>query len=345
MLTSFLFTKLIYIYYKEQDFTDIPDGRNLHDTPTVTGGGITIVVLNIFGIIYYDFSVILIIPLIIISILGFLDDKISLSPLIRIIFHFACSCFIIIWIEGFPILDFNFFIIDNIYIRNTFGIIFISWFINLYNFMDGSDGFAILESIFISLSLFFLYVFYISLSEDLSIGTTYFYYVNSHPILAMLVINISACMGFLFLNYPNAKIFMGDQGSGFLGLYLISYSLYLVNSMDTMISVWTILILYGIFFIDSTITLLRRFMMGKKWYRPHRSHFYQRFIIYQQKNISRKRAHGTLLIWSSLINYLWLFPIAFLSVIYTEFSFLLFLLSSIPLIYLSIWKYNQEFEV
>ena len=333
VIISFLLTGFIYKYYKKHNFIDIPEGRNLHDQPVVTGGGISIVVLNIFGLIYYNISIIFIIPIILISILGFIDDKINLHPLIRILFHFLCSYFIIIWIEGFPILDFGLFIIDNIYIRNILGIIFISWFINLYNFMDGSDGFATLESIFISLSLLVIInLLLINLVQN-----------DSLFIYPLLLINSGACMGFLFLNYPNARIFMGDQGSVFLGLYLISISLYIVNS--SIVSIWTILILYGLFFIDATITLFRRFLYGQKWYLPHRSHWYQRFIIYKQKTISRKGAHQKLLIYSSLINYLWLLPMSIFSVILAEYSFLIFLLSSMPLIYLSLYKYNEEFEV
>ena len=333
IIISFLLTGFIYKYYKKHNFIDIPEGRNLHDQPVVTGGGISIVILNIFGLIYYNISIIFIIPIILISILGFIDDKINLSPLIRILVHFLCSYFIIIWIDGFPILDFGLFIIDNIYIRNILGIIFISWFINLYNFMDGSDGLATLESIFISLSLLVIInLLLINLVQNSSLF-----------IYPLLLINSGACMGFLFLNYPNARIFMGDQGSVFLGLYLISISLYIVNS--SIISIWTILILYGLFFIDATITLFRRFLYGKKWYRPHRSHLYQRFIISKQRNLSRRKAHKNLLGWSLIINCLWLFPIAVLSVIYDKFAFVLFLLSSMPLLYLTIYKYNEEFEV
>ena len=329
-----LITNLTYQYYKRINFTDIPDDRSLHGSPIVTGGGISIALLNIVGLLYYF-------PLfaasaIIISILGFIDDKINLSPLIRILFHFSCSYILIICIGGFPELDFGLFEISNVSLLNIIGIIFISWFINLYNFMDGSDGFAALESIFISMALFLLICFNVSLINTDSSGETSF-------ILRLLIINIASCIGFLFLNYPNAKIFMGDLGSNFLGLYIIGISLYIVNSSE--ISIWTILILYGIFFIDSTTTLIRRFLLKQKWYKPHRSHLYQRFITYKQKNNSRAKAHKNLLIISLFINCLWRSPLAILSVIYSKFSFICFVVSSMPLVYLSVFKYNEEFEI
>ena len=356
--TSFFLTRLIYNYYKKQNFVDIPRDRNLHDSPVVTGGGISIVILNIIALIYYNFPIIFIFPIIAISILGFIDDKINLSPLIRISIHFSCAFFILIWIGNFPVLDFGIVVIENVYFRNLFGIVLISWFINLYNFMDGSDGFATFQSIFISLSfiafLLFLYGMQYILTEIFPTGVNYKLYVQGvqehhwimtfENVLRLLIINVSVSIGFLFFNYPNAKIFMGDQGSNFLGLYLISIGLYIVYHLPQ-VSIWTILIAYGLFFIDSTITLFRRFFKGQKWYLPHRSHCYQRFIISKQKTVSRKQAHQRLLIYSSLINYLWLLPMSIFSVILAEYSFLIFLLSSMPLVYLSLYKYNEEFEV
>lgn len=358
IVTSFFLTRLVYNYYKKQNFVDIPDGRNLHDSPIVTGGGISIVILNIIALIYYNFSIIFIFPIIAISVLGFIDDKIDLSPLTRILTHFSCAFCVLIWLGNFPVLDFGIFAIENVYFRNIFGIIFISWFINLYNFMDGSDGFATLQSIFISLSfivfLLFLYGMQAMWIEILPTSVDYKFHklglqqhhwiMTFEDVLRLLIINVSVSIGFLFFNYPNAKIFMGDQGSNFLGLYLISIGLYIVCHLPQ-VSIWTVLIAYGLFFTDSTTTLFRRFLKGQKWYLPHRSHYYQRFIISKQKTTSRKQAHEKLLIYSSLINYLWLLPMSIFSVILAEYSFLIFLLSSMPLIYLSLYKYNEEFEV
>tara|TARA_Y100000996_G_scaffold387418_1_gene346209 strand:- start:290 stop:1420 length:1131 start_codon:yes stop_codon:yes gene_type:complete len=358
IVISVILTKLIYEHYRKQNFVDIPGGRNLHDSPIVTGGGISIVILNIIALIYYNFSIIFIFPIIVISVLGFIDDKVDLSPLIRILTHFSCAFCILIWLGNFPVLDFGIVVIENVYFRNLFGIVFISWFINLYNFMDGSDGFATFQSIFISLSfivflLFLYYMQYVS-TEILPTGFNYKLYaqgVQEHHwvmtfenVLRLLIINVSVSIGFLFFNYPNAKIFMGDQGSNFLGLYLISIGLYIVYHLPQ-VSIWTILIAYGLFFVDSTITLFRRFFKRQKWYLPHRSHCYQRFIISKQKTIPRKQAHQKLLMYSSLINYLWLLPMSIFSVILVEYSFLIFLLSSMPLVYLSLYKYNEEFEV
>ena len=108
-IISGLITKWIYKYYKKMDFKDIPKDRNLHDSPVITGGGLSIIIINMVAIYLFQFSLLFSLGVIIVSVLGFFDDKINLSPLIRIFVHFLCAFLIIKWIGNFPIIDFGIF--------------------------------------------------------------------------------------------------------------------------------------------------------------------------------------------------------------------------------------------
>ena len=127
------------------------------------------------------------------------------------------------------------------------------WFLNLYNFMDGIDGLATSELLFVGLAAAWL-------AHDPTIDAVW---------LALS----GAGAGFLLWNRPPARLFMGDAGSGFLGLVV---GLWLVRSVaEGQFGFWTALVLVAPFACDATLTLLRRMARGEAWYRPHLSHAYQ----------------------------------------------------------------------
>jgi UDP-N-acetylmuramyl pentapeptide phosphotransferase/UDP-N-acetylglucosamine-1-phosphate transferase len=110
-----------------------------------------------------------------------------------------------------------------------------------------------------------------------------------------------AVLGFLYWNFPPAKIFMGDAGSGFLGFVLGVLSLAAAWQNADLLWVW--LILLGVFIVDATFTLVRRLVRGDKVYEAHRSHAYQ---------FASRKVGGHLPVTLSVlaINLLWLTPIA-----------------------------------
>ena len=112
-----------------------------------------------------------------------------------------------------------------------------------------------------------------------------------------------AALGFIFWNFPKAKIFMGDAGSGFLGI-IIGLIVLHVSLMDSKLFLAEICLL-GVFIVDATTTLLRRLIGGKKVYEAHASHTYQ--------ILSRKYgSHKPVTIGTFVINIVWLLPIALL---------------------------------
>jgi Fuc2NAc and GlcNAc transferase len=115
----------------------------------------------------------------------------------------------------------------------------------------------------------------------------------------------AACFGFLIWNWPPAKIFMGDVGSGYLG-FVIGV-LALAAARENSVTLWVWLILSGVFFVDATLTMARRCLRGERVYQAHRSHAYQWLA-------RRWRSHKLVTATVVAINLLWLLPCAWLAI-------------------------------
>jgi Fuc2NAc and GlcNAc transferase len=161
----------------------------------------------------------------------------------------------------------------------------IVWVLNLFNFMDGIDGIAAAEAIFVVTSGALL-----SIHSDTG--------MLAAP--AAIVFG-AACLGFLGWNWAPARIFMGDVGSGYLG-YVIAV-LAIASSHDNPTALLCWLILGGVFFCDATVTLVRRVLRGERVSQAHRSHAYQWLA-------RRWRSHSRVTLAVTAINLLWLLPCA-----------------------------------
>lgn len=241
---------------------------------------------------------------ILIAAVGFWDDQGHIAARWRLLSHFIAAIWVLYWLGGIP--EFNFLGLSiNL---NWFGFVVVAfilvWLLNLFNFMDGIDGIAASETIFVACA------------------GAYFSRLNGLDNLSyILLILASSTMGFLILNWPPAKIFMGDVGSGFLGLMLgiIVYANIIEGS-----SVWIWLILLAVFLVDSGVTLLRRIFNGDKWYEAHCSHAYQ--------HAAKKMGHKKVTMSVILINLFWLSPLAYLAHSMPDLAFVLTLLTVTPLI-------------
>ena len=152
--------------------------------------------------------------------------------------------------------------------------------------MDGIDGIAGIEA----------------LSATLSAGLLVIFVLGDHAIADINFLMSAAVAGFLIWNFPPAKIFMGDAGSGFLGLVL--GALVLLNTHIAPQMLWVWLILLGVFIVDATYTLIRRLIRGDRIYEAHRSHAYQ--------YASRKYgSHLPVTLAVLAINIFWLAPWSF----------------------------------
>jgi len=139
-------------------------------------------------------------------------------------------------------------------------ILFFMWMTNLYNFMDGMDGFAAGMTV---LGYGFL---------------GFLAWKGGHQFIMLLsFLIVSAAGGFLLYNLPPARIFMGDVGSVSLGF--IAAALAVMGVQDGLFDVWVPLLIFSPFIVDATVTLARRLLRGEKVWQAHREHYYQRLVL------------------------------------------------------------------
>lgn len=279
-------------YALSRSIIDIPNARSSHALPTPRGGGMSIVVtfllalpvLAAIDLMEWPLAWALIGAGSGIALLGFLDDHGHIAARWRLLGHFTGAVWVLFCLDGWPPLQFFGHDIALGWISNLVGLFYIVWLLNLYNFMDGIDGLASIEAICVCLGGSLLYI----LSG------------YDQEIWAPLAL-ACASAGFLFWNFPPAKIFMGDAGSGFLGLALAALSLHAGWINSDLFFGW--LVLLGVFVVDATLTLLRRIRRGEKVYEAHRSHAYQ----FASRHYGR---HLPVTVSVLVINIVWLIPIA-----------------------------------
>ncbi|MFN3356348.1 MAG: glycosyl transferase, partial [Pseudomonas sp.] len=227
--------------------------------------------------------------------------------------HFAAAIGVLFCFGASPTITLLGFVVDSWYICGLFSVFYLVWMINLYNFMDGIDGLASMEALAVTLSAAFLY-----------------WLTGMDSLIWPPLIMAAAVSGFLVFNFPPARIFMGDAGSGFIGLTLGVLSLY--GTLAAHQFLWSWLILLGVFIVDATYTLGRRLLRGEKVYEAHRSHAYQ--------SASRVRgSHLFVTLSVGLINLFWLLPIAALVACLKLDGSIGLVMAYLPLIFIA-YKYR-----
>lgn len=290
-LISILLTGLTRQLAIRKNILDIPNERSSHHIPTPRGGGIAIVVmftlsllmLGMAGWIASNLLWALVGGGFLIALLGYADDVYSVPTRIRIILHFLAAIWAVHCLGGFSHLDFGTWTITLHTKGSLLAIIGIVWCINLYNFMDGIDGLAGSEGLFVAVASGMALCF----SQD----------YHSAFILWLLA---AAIAGFVVWNWPPAKIFLGDVGSGFLGYQFAVLGVYTANQGTLPINCW--LILLAVFLCDATFTVIHRMMQGKRWYTAHKEHAYQHLL-------SCGASHKQITLSITLINLVLLLPL------------------------------------
>mgnify|MGYP001818164233 CR=1 FL=1 len=133
--------------------------------------------------------------------------------------------------------------------------------------------------------------------------------------MALLALVVAgACAGFLPLNFPGAKVFMGDVASVPLGFI---FAALLVFGLQTGSLNWPAsLLVMSLFIVDATFTLLRRVFRGERWYTAHAQHVYQRLIAHGW-------THSRVLVLYQVINVIWVLPVIVLAEIYPSNAIIL----------------------
>ena len=128
------------------------------------------------------------------------------------------------------------------------------YFVNVWNFMDGSNGMIACQSLLIALAL----ATWPGQEAGLRVAA-----------LALA----GACLGFLPFNFPRARVFLGDAGSFLLGSAL--FLLLLASCGAGVLHPVQALLLASVVLLDTGLTLARRILRGKPFWRAHREHLYQ----------------------------------------------------------------------
>lgn len=265
MVLAFLVSALLTLYFSHPNtilhILDKPNVRSLHSRPTPTTGGIAIVVALSIAVIIMQEYFFIFFSVLLIATISFIDDCRHVSALYRLMVHLLAT-YLLLWQGEFWLTE---IILPGLtwalppFLQISLSILFVIWMINLYNFMDGMDGFAGGMAIFGFGTLAIL-------------GAM----ADHQLFMALNLIIASAVAGFLLFNFPPARIFMGDTGSSSLGFLAAAFSLW--GNREGIFPLWVALLLFSPFIVDATVTLLRRLLRGEKVWLAHKSHYFQRLV-------------------------------------------------------------------
>lgn len=311
-------TLVLRRYALAKSLMDVPNERSSHSIPTPRGGGVAIVVafalalpiLASLGLLGWPALCGLVGSGLLVAVIGFADDHGHIAARWRLLGHFTAATWALFWLNGVPPIGFFGSSIDLGILGNLLAVIYLVWMLNLYNFMDGIDGLASAQAIFVCA------------------GAGAVSWLNGHDSLIWTPLLLAAAVaGFLVWNFPPARIFMGDAGSGFLGL--VTGILTIQAAWGAPELMWSWLILLGVFIVDATVTLIRRLIRKEKIYQAHRSHAYQYAARYYS-------SHKTVTLGVTCVNLLWVLPMAFLVGAERLDGLTGFVLAYMPLIWLAI---------
>jgi Fuc2NAc and GlcNAc transferase len=251
-ILSFWGTYLIRRISLKYAILDIPNSRSSHDIAVPRGGGIAIIVTFYIGLfllkevvdIHLFYALFAALP---IALIGMLDDIYTLSSKIRLLVQSFSALLALYFLGGVDDIDLIFFHLHGIWL-NVIAFFAIVWLTNLYNFLDGIDGYAGMEAVSVGLGMFLLF----------------------HQSLGLVL--VVASLGFLMLNWHKASIFMGDVGSATLGFIFAVFLFY--DTSEGKIYIWMVLL--SLFWVDATVTLILRYIHGEKLSQAHKKHAYQR---------------------------------------------------------------------
>ena len=258
-----------------------PNERTLHSMPTPQTGGLAVIGSVVISLILAasvlaiaqpskavlpkgvaSGSLWIVVSMLLIFVVSFIDDCVGLPAVLRLGVQ-AVSAFIIIGGVGLTLSSIPIQGGPNILLGIAtipVSVLVLLWMANLYNFMDGMDGFA-------GGMTFFGFGF-----------LAYFGWQAHFPVMLIIAVFVAmAALGFLTHNFPPARIFMGDAGSITVGF--LAGTLMILGVRDGIFELWVPIMIFSPFIVDATITLIWRMLRRKKIWQAHREHYYQRLVL------------------------------------------------------------------
>lgn len=297
-------TRLVLLHAERLGLVQAPNYRSSHVKPTPHGGGVGIVLggsaAGIWlawiqgGALFWLISGLAFL----LAMLGLWDDMRHLPARTRFAAQvLLCALLLQVLGDSSPLILAGLLLFAGV------------WWVNLFNFMDGIDGMAASQAVFMLLAGALLGTWFHPAAVDAA------------GWLWMLAV-ATATLGFLLFNWPPARIFMGDMGSTYLAFMIFALALLSVHEGWLTYPVW--LVLGAVFVSDASVTLLRRMLAGERWFEAHRSHAYQR--------LSRRwGSHRRVTLLTIAFNLLWLAPLAWACLAWPGWAWLCMVLAYVPL--------------
>ena len=245
--------------------SDSQTSRSLHTGTISRSGGLAILFALMVSLVVYEgiYKNILLQLIPLLALISYIDDRGHIRAIYRLAIHIIISAlFVIMSLSLSAMVSLNEYIWSIGYattIRIIVLSILLSWAINLYNFMDGMDGFAggmaVIGFGFMSVLLLMS---------------------NNYQNMYLAVGVALSVLGFLIYNFPPARIFMGDTGSTVIGFMM---GVIIFVGTESGVPVYLGILVFSPFIVDATVTLLSRIMRHERVWKPHRSHYYQRLVL------------------------------------------------------------------
>jgi UDP-N-acetylmuramyl pentapeptide phosphotransferase/UDP-N-acetylglucosamine-1-phosphate transferase len=245
----------------------IPNERSLHNRPIPKGGGLAVIgtagLMSAWAALQFPMPAHLAWAagaFLLVLLVFWLEDHRPIAIPIRMLAQFAAAAMLVMgglvpealslpgiawhWPVGLAVV---------------FTALYAVWMTNLFNFMDGMDGFAGGMAA-------------VGFGSMAALG-----WLQQQPLFALLNLYVAlASAGFLVCNFPPARIFLGDVGSSTLGLLAAAFSLW--ADRHGIFPLWAAIMVFSPFIVDATVTLVSRLWHGENVFSPHKRHYYQRVV-------------------------------------------------------------------
>ena len=280
---------------------DLPNRRSAHALPTARGGGVALVAMVCVSALMTVFRWPQLVPKVLLGVIfpglviagvGIIDDIRPLRPSLRLAIQLAVAAFMTATLRPLPGIQVPG--IGDLWFGPfawPLTMVWIVGMINAYNFIDGSDGMAGLAGVVVGTSM-------------AAIG----FEAGSLAAMLLAAFAAAAAGGFLVFNWQPARVFMGDVGSGFLGLFFSAIPLLFAEPrsgtfLPAVLCLWP-------FVYDTLLSVLRRLWHGRNPFQPHREFLFHRLIRSGVNHADAALLYGIMSAFGGLLGFAMVDPAA-----------------------------------
>jgi UDP-GlcNAc:undecaprenyl-phosphate GlcNAc-1-phosphate transferase len=243
---------------------DTPNERSSHNAPTPRGGGVGLVLGTMLGAAWIASPTPELLGLaagaLIAALAGLLDDRAAQGPLVKFGAQFLAA--FVAMGSGLTFERVALPGLGTVELGAAGSAITLLWFVgltNAYNFMDGLDALAGATGAVAAIFLGFACLL-----------------MGQAPVAMLAFALAAACAGFLAVNKPPARVFMGDVGSQFLGFAFAGLGVLAAKAEPAGLAFWLVPLALMHFLFDTLFTAARRALAGENVLAAHKTHLYQR---------------------------------------------------------------------